>query len=80
MNCQRCMKNERAAYRASSDVMAMNVCGACAAEAWGLRLTIEALRERRTKTGASYDHDSTGCLTPLLPSDDATPPQLNDRS
>jgi hypothetical protein len=45
MKCQRCMENERAAYRASSDVMAMNVCAACAAEAWGLGLTIEALRK-----------------------------------
>jgi hypothetical protein len=80
MNCQRCMKNERAAYRASSNVMAMNVCAACAAEAWRLGLTIEALRERRTKTGTSYEHDLKGCLTPSLPGDDATPRQLNDRS
>ena len=78
MNCQRCMKDERAAYRASSDVMAMNVCAACAAEAWGLGLTIEALRKgRRTKTSASYGHDSTGSPTRFY---DATPRQLNDRS
>jgi hypothetical protein len=47
MNCQRCMKNERAAYRASSDVMTMNVCPACAAEAWELGLTIEVMTEAR---------------------------------
>jgi len=51
------MKNERAAYRASSDVMGMNVCASCAAEAWGLGLTIEILREgRASKTDASYGH------------------------
>jgi hypothetical protein len=42
MNCQRCMKNEKAAYRAFSDIIDMNVCAACASEAWSLGLTIES--------------------------------------
>ena len=44
MNCQRCMKNEKAAYRAFSDIIDMNVCAACASEAWSLGLTIEVRR------------------------------------
>ena len=43
MNCQRCIVNEEAIYRVSSDVMETNVCGACAAEARRLRLTVERL-------------------------------------
>jgi hypothetical protein len=43
MKCQRCMSNEEASYRVSSDVMETNVCGACALEARRLRLTVERL-------------------------------------
>jgi hypothetical protein len=45
------MKNERAAYRACSDVMAMNVCAACAAEAWSLGLTIEVMSHAPNEDG-----------------------------
>jgi hypothetical protein len=47
---------------------AMNVCASCAAEAWGLGLTIEVLRGGRpTKTDASYGHNSTASLTRSVP-------------
>jgi hypothetical protein len=49
MNCQRCMKNEKAAYRAFSDIIDMNVCAACASEAWSLGLTIEVRRPTKIR-------------------------------
>jgi hypothetical protein len=48
------MKNEKAAYRAFSDIIDMNVCAACASEAWSLGLTIEV--RRSTKIGATSEH------------------------
>jgi len=43
MNCERCMRAERAEYRAYSDIVDLNVCANCAAEAWELGLSIESL-------------------------------------
>jgi len=43
MNCQRCMGAEEAEYRAYSDIVDLNVCANCAAEAWELGFSIESL-------------------------------------
>lgn len=43
MNCQRCRKNAHAVYRAHGNVVDLQVCPACAAEAWESGLTIEVL-------------------------------------
>jgi hypothetical protein len=43
MNCERCMRAERAEYRAYSDIIDLRVCANCAAEAWELGLSIESL-------------------------------------
>jgi hypothetical protein len=53
MNCHRCTKQEKAVYRAFSDVIDMKVCVACASEAWGLGLTIEALDQTRSLNPAA---------------------------
>ena len=55
MNCQRYMKNEKAAYRAFSDIIDMNVCAACASEAWSLGLTIEVRRLKSSTNQNSRD-------------------------
>ena len=55
MNCQRCMSNEEASYRVSSDVMEMNVCPACAVEARRLRLTVERLEPDYGRRVSSSD-------------------------
>jgi hypothetical protein len=53
MKCQRCMSDEESTYRVSSDILETNVCGACAAEARRLRLTVKRLEpdyERRVSS------------------------------
>jgi hypothetical protein len=55
MNCQRCMGNEEASYRVSSDVLEMNVCPACAVEALRLRLTVERLQSAYVRRVSSSD-------------------------
>ena len=54
MNCQRCLREAKAQYRAYSDVISVEVCSACAAEAWGLGLSIAALEgAQQSKAGRS---------------------------
>ena len=48
MNCQRCMRAERAVYRAYSDIIDLQVCAVCASDAWWLGLSIEVLDQRPT--------------------------------
>ena len=48
MNCQRCLRAERAMYRAYSDIIDLQVCAACASEAWWLGLSIEVLDHQTT--------------------------------
>ena len=48
MNCQRCMRAERAVFRAYSDIIDLKVCAACASEAWLLGLGIEVLDQPPT--------------------------------
>jgi hypothetical protein len=43
MECERCLRGEEAQYRASSDILDMKVCGACAADGRRLGLAIEVL-------------------------------------
>jgi len=43
MKCERCVRAEEAQYRASSDIIDMKVCGACAVEGQQLGLSIEVL-------------------------------------
>jgi hypothetical protein len=70
MNCQRCLKGEKSVYRASSDVMDVNVCAACASEAWWLGLIIEVLdheqQRKRVPNNGSLG-ERTGSLTLALP-------------
>jgi len=48
MNCQRCMRVERAVYRAYSDIIDLKVCSACASEAWWLGLSVEVVDPQTT--------------------------------
>jgi hypothetical protein len=48
MNCQRCLRAEKAEYRAYSDIIDLKVCAACASEAWWLGLGIEVLDHQTT--------------------------------
>ena len=49
MNCERCLRAERAVYRSYSDIIDLNVCAACASEAWWLGLGIEVLDPQTTR-------------------------------
>jgi len=58
MNCERCLRAERAEYRVYSDIVDLKVCAACASEAWWLGLSVEVLddwptHEQRHHTGPS---------------------------
>lgn len=48
MNCQRCLRAEKAVYRAYSDIIDLKVCAVCASEAWWFGLSIEVLDHRPT--------------------------------
>jgi hypothetical protein len=49
MKCQRCIEGKEVRYRVYSDVIDMQVCPSCAAEAQSLRLTIELLPRDEVK-------------------------------
>lgn len=55
MKCQRCTPDREARYRVYSDVMDMKVCSSCAAEALGLRLTVELLYPNDSRKGADKE-------------------------
>jgi hypothetical protein len=48
MKCQRCLQDQEAKYRVYSDVLDLEVCSSCAAEAQSLRLAIELLHHDET--------------------------------
>jgi len=54
MKCQRCCRDD-ASYRVWSDVIDMKVCAACAAEASGLGIAVEALGGGRKEDGEKKD-------------------------
>ncbi len=55
MKCQRCIEGKEARYRVYSDVIDMKVCSNCAAEALGLRLTVELLYPNEPRKGADKE-------------------------
>jgi len=53
MNCQRCSRAGKAVYRAYSEIADVNVCAACASEAWWSGLSIQVLdRKHQGKKAA----------------------------
>ncbi|HTN72768.1 MAG TPA: hypothetical protein VMO00_16925 [Methylomirabilota bacterium] len=62
MKCQRCIRTEEATHRVYSDVIEMNVCLACAAEAWSLGLTSKWLRPDELKKDGA-ENGSSGSHT-----------------
>jgi hypothetical protein len=50
MRCERCLDNQRAVYRVTSDVINLRVCASCAAEARRLGLAVEVFSVGESKT------------------------------
>jgi len=49
MNCQRCLKAQKAVYRAYGDTVDLQVCADCASQAWWMGLRIEVLDRRSAR-------------------------------
>ena len=63
MKCQRCLSDQRAAYRAYTDALSIKVCATCAKEAVRLGIGVECLgagKEKGEAQKVSLDYGIVG--------------------